>query len=75
MMENGFDLFATFFGDFGFPFANGGGGNQEAPLRANVVMDVMIKLKHLYTSTFVEITRNKPVMKAPHGTRATVDRR
>lgn len=70
MMDNGFDPFASFFGDFGFPFGNGnGGGNQEAPRGANVVMDVMVTLEDLYTGTFVEITRNKPVMKAAHGTR------
>lgn len=69
MMDNGFDPFASFFGDFGFPFGNGGGGNQEAPRGANIVMDVMVTLEDLYTGTFVEITRNKPVMKAAHGTR------
>lgn len=69
MMDNGFDPFASFFGDFGFPFGNGGGGNQETPRGANVVMDVIVTLEDLYTGTFVEITRNKPVMKAAHGTR------
>lgn len=69
-MDNGFDPFASFFGDFGFPFGNGhGGGNHETPKGANIVMDVTVTLEDLYTGTFVEITRNKPVMKTAHGTR------
>lgn len=68
MMENGFDPFASFFGDFGFPFGNNE-QQHETPKGANVVMDVMVTLEDLYTGTFVEITRNKPVMKAAKGTR------
>lgn len=71
-MDNSFDPFASFFGDFGFPFGNGhggGGGSHETPRGANIVMDVMVTLEDLYTGNFVEITRNKPVMKAAHGTR------
>jgi len=69
MMDNSFDPFASFFGDFGFPFGDNNGGNRETPRGANIVMDVMVTLEDLYSGTFVEITRNKPVMKAAHGTR------
>ncbi|XP_022902260.2 dnaJ homolog shv [Onthophagus taurus] len=68
MMDNGFDPFASFFGDFGFHF----GGNEqqnETPRGANVVIDVMVTLEDLYSGTFIEITRNKPVMKQTKGTR------
>lgn len=68
MMDN-VDPFASFFGDFGFPFGNGGEQQHETPRGANVVMDVLVTLEDLYTGTFVEITRYKPVMKAAKGTR------
>lgn len=66
MMDGGMDPFASFFGDFGFHF----GGNEQqhdTPRGANVVMDVYVTLEDLYSGTFVEITRNKPVMKAAKG--------
>lgn len=69
MMDNS-DPFASFFGDFGFHF--GGGeqhGNHDIPRGANVVMDLMVSLEELYTGNFVEITRNKPVLKPAKGTR------
>uniref|UniRef100_U5EV74 Putative molecular chaperone n=1 Tax=Corethrella appendiculata TaxID=1370023 RepID=U5EV74_9DIPT len=67
MMDNT-DPFAHFFGDFGFHF---GGQEQhhETPKGANIVMNLAVTLEELYTGNFVEITRNKPVMKAAHGTR------
>ncbi|KAG5892250.1 hypothetical protein JTB14_014620 [Gonioctena quinquepunctata] len=68
MMDGGMDPFASFFGDFGFHF----GGNEqkhETPKGADLVMDVFVSLEDLYTGTFIEITRNKPVMKAAKGTR------
>jgi DnaJ family protein B protein 11 len=68
MMDSGMDPFASFFGDFGFHF----GGNEqkhETPRGADVIMDVAVTLEDLYTGTFIEITRNKPVMKAAKGTR------
>lgn len=68
MMDGGMDPFASFFGDFGFHF----GGNEqrhETPKGADLVMDVFVTLEDLYTGTFIEITRNKPVMKAAKGTR------
>lgn len=67
MMDN-MDPFASFFGDFGFAF----GGNEqhhETPRGANIVMDVLVTLEDLYSGTFIEITRNKPVMKPAKGTR------
>lgn len=65
MMDN-MDPFASFFGDFGFHF---GGGEQQrdTPKGADIVMDVYVTLEDLYSGTFVEITRNKPVMKAAKG--------
>lgn len=68
MMDNS-DPFASFFGDFGFPFGGGGEQTHETPRGANIVMDVLVTLEDLYTGTFIEITRNKPVMKAAKGTR------
>ncbi|XP_028129956.1 dnaJ homolog shv [Diabrotica virgifera virgifera] len=68
MMDGGMDPFASFFGDFGFHF---GGGEQkhETPRGADLVMDVYVTLEDLYTGTFIEITRNKPVLKPSRGTR------
>ena len=69
MMDNNFDPFASFFGDFGFHFGGSNDQQNEAPRGANLEMNVMVTLEDLYTGTFVEITRNKPVMKAAKGTR------
>ncbi|XP_072377166.1 dnaJ homolog shv [Diabrotica undecimpunctata] len=68
MMDGGMDPFASFFGDFGFHF---GGSEQkhETPRGADLVMDVYVTLEDLYTGTFIEITRNKPVLKPSRGTR------
>lgn len=68
MMDGGMDPFSSFFGDFGFHF---GGSEQkhETPRGADLVMDVFVTLEDLYTGTFIEITRNKPVMKEARGTR------
>lgn len=68
MMDN-MDPFASFFGDFGFHFGNGGNEQHDTPKGANIIMDVFVTLEDLYSGTFVEITRNKPVMKAAKGTR------
>lgn len=67
-MDNS-DPFASFFGDFGFPFGNEGGRNHDTPRGANIVMDLYVTLEELYSGNFVEITRNKPVMKPASGTR------
>lgn len=68
MMDGGMDPFSSFFGDFGFHF---GGSEQkhETPRGADLVMDILVTLEDLYTGTFIEITRNKPVMKEAKGTR------
>ncbi|CRK99785.1 CLUMA_CG013093, isoform A [Clunio marinus] len=68
MMDGGMDPFASFFGDFGFNF---GGQEQrnEAHKGANIVMDLYATLEEMYTGNFVEITRNKPVLKPASGTR------
>lgn len=67
-LMNDADPFASFFGDFGFHFG-GNEQNQETPKGANIVMDVLVTLEDLYSGTFIEITRNKPVMKPAKGTR------
>lgn len=67
MMDNT-DPFAHFFGDFGFGFG-GGQEQRETPRGANIVMDLFVTLEELYNGNFVEITRNKPVMKPAQGTR------
>lgn len=67
-MMNNADPFASFFGDFGFHF----GGEQqqhETPRGADVIMKLTVTLEELYNGNFIEITRNKPVMKPASGTR------
>lgn len=67
-MMDGFDPFASFFGDFGFGF--GGDSQQhETPKGGNIVMDLFVTLEELYSGNFVQVTRNKPVMKPARGTR------
>lgn len=68
MMDNS-DPFASFFGDFGFHFGGGDNGHHETPRGANIVMDLYVTLEELYTGNFVEIVRNKPVLKPAPGTR------
>lgn len=66
--DNSADPFASFFGDFGFHF----GGEQQqhqTPKGANILMHLSVTLEELYRGNFIEITRNKPVMKAAKGTR------
>lgn len=67
MMDNS-DPFANFFGDFGFNF-NGESNQHDTPKGGNIVMDLYVSLEELYTGNFVEITRNKPVLKPASGTR------
>lgn len=69
MMDMGGDPFASFFGDFGFGFGGDNDGQREAPKGANIVMLMSVSLEELYTGNFVEIVRNKPVMKPASGTR------
>lgn len=68
-MMDGFDPFASFFGDFGFGFGNGDSQHHETPKGGNIVMDLYVTLEELYSGNFVQVTRNKPVMKPARGTR------
>ncbi|XP_029164308.1 dnaJ homolog shv [Nylanderia fulva] len=68
MMNNNMDPFSSFFGDFNFAF----GGEPQHPQEtkgANVIMELYVTLEELYSGNFIEITRNKPVMKTTKGTR------
>ncbi|KAI8428097.1 hypothetical protein MSG28_002369 [Choristoneura fumiferana] len=67
-MMNNNDPFASFFGDFGFHF--GGEPQQhETPRGADITMQLSVSLEELYNGNFIEITRNKPVIKPASGTR------
>ncbi|CAD7085823.1 unnamed protein product [Hermetia illucens] len=68
MMDNS-DPFSSFFGDFGFHFGGNDGGHHDTPRGGNIVMNLHVTLEELYTGNFVEITRNKPVLKPAPGTR------
>ncbi|XP_011309936.1 dnaJ homolog subfamily B member 11 [Fopius arisanus] len=68
-MMNNADPFASFFGDFGFHFGGESQQQHETPQGSNVVMDLFVSLEELYSGSFVEITRNKLVIKAAKGTR------
>ncbi|XP_030383853.1 dnaJ homolog shv [Scaptodrosophila lebanonensis] len=69
MMDHGGDPFASFFGDFGFHFGNGDPNHHDTPRGADIVMNLYASLEELYTGNFVEIVRNKPVVKPASGTR------
>ncbi|XP_054282556.1 dnaJ homolog shv [Macrosteles quadrilineatus] len=64
----GGDPFASFFGDFGF-FGGGGQESRDTPKGATITMDLWVTLEELYNGNFIEITRNKPVMRPAKGTR------
>lgn len=53
---NNMDPFASFFGDFGFPFGSNEQGSHEIPRGANIVMDVYVTLEELYSGTFIEVS-------------------
>uniref|UniRef100_A0A1B0FMT8 J domain-containing protein n=1 Tax=Glossina morsitans morsitans TaxID=37546 RepID=A0A1B0FMT8_GLOMM len=67
--DNNADPFASFFGDFGFHFGNGDHQQHDTPKGANIVMNMYVTLEELYSGNFVEIVRNKPVLKPASGTR------
>jgi DnaJ family protein B protein 11 len=72
MSGDGFDPFSSFFGDMGFGFNFGGQGQhgeREVPRGADITMDIWVTLEELYSGNFVEVVRNKPVMKPASGTR------
>ncbi|XP_075212168.1 dnaJ heat shock protein family member shriveled [Lycorma delicatula] len=60
------DPFSSF---FGFHFGDESEQQRETPKGATIVMDVYVTLEELYSGNFIEITRNKPVMKPAKGTR------
>jgi len=61
------DPFASFFGDF-FDGGEGGGHNQR-PKGGDIVMDLFVTLEEVYTGTFIEMIRYKPVARPASGTR------
>lgn len=69
----GGDPFGDFFGGFGGGFDFFGGGDHEQqnqrPKGGDVVMDLFVTLEEIYTGTFIEIVRNKPVSKPAPGVR------
>ncbi|CAK9795825.1 DnaJ homolog shv [Anthophora quadrimaculata] len=65
-MMNNADPFASF---FGFHFAGESNHQHETRKSSNIVMDLVVTLEELYSGNFIEITRNKPVMKTAKGTR------
>ncbi|XP_031623165.1 dnaJ homolog shv [Contarinia nasturtii] len=67
-MDNS-DPFASFFGDFGFSFGGEDRGPRDTPKGGTITMDLFVTLEELYSGNFIEITRNKPVMKPASGTR------
>ncbi|XP_001950907.1 dnaJ homolog shv [Acyrthosiphon pisum] len=67
-MAAGHDPFASFFGDFGFHFDESP-GQKEIPKGGTIVLDLHVSLEELYNGNFVQVTRNKPVIKPAHGTR------
>jgi len=69
MMDGGMDPFSSFFGDFGFHFGGGRESKHEVQKGATIVMDLFVTLEELYSGNFVEVKRNKPVMKPASGTR------
>lgn len=69
MMDFGADPFASFFGDLGFQFGNGDPHEHQTPRGANIVMNLYVTLEELYSGNFVEIVRNKPVLKPAAGSR------
>nr|QGX86462.1 DNAJ [Sogatella furcifera] len=54
---------------FGFHFGDEDGGQRETPRGATITMDVFVTLEELYNGNFIEITRNKLIMKPTSGTR------
>ncbi|KAL0273860.1 UNVERIFIED_CONTAM: hypothetical protein PYX00_006441 [Menopon gallinae] len=70
-MMDGMDPFASFFGDFHFGGFHFGGGEDKHEIRkgADIVMDLYVTLEELFVGNFVEITRNKPVIRPAKGTR------
>ncbi|XP_050530187.1 dnaJ homolog shv [Daktulosphaira vitifoliae] len=68
MAGGGHDPFASFFGDFGFHFDDSP-GHKETPKGGTIVLDLAVTLEELYNGNFVQVTRNKPVIRPASGTR------
>lgn len=64
----GHDPFSSFFGDF-FGGGGGHGGDEESPRGEDVNMELWTSLEELYNGAFVEVLRNKAVVKPASGTR------
>ncbi|KYN33891.1 DnaJ like protein subfamily B member 11 [Trachymyrmex septentrionalis] len=69
MMNSNMDPFASFFGDINFHFGGESHQQHQTPKGSNVIMDLFVTLEELYSGNFIEITRNKPVIKTVKGTR------
>lgn len=69
----GEDPFASFFGGgfggFGDFFGNGGEEQHQRPRGGDVSMELFVSLEEIYTGTFIEMVRFKPIPKAAAGTR------
>ncbi|KAK2577450.1 hypothetical protein KPH14_003555 [Odynerus spinipes] len=68
MMDNS-NPFASFFGDFSFQFSGEPSHQHETPRGTNIIVDLPVTLEELYSGNFIEITRNKLVVKTSKGTR------
>ncbi|GFU49415.1 dnaJ homolog shv [Trichonephila clavipes] len=67
--SGGSDPFASFFGDFGFFTGGNRQGSREIPKGGDIIMDLWVSLEELYSGNFVEVVRNKPVIRPAKGTR------
>lgn len=67
--SGGNDPFASFFGDFGFFSGGSRSGQREIPRGGDIIMDLWVTLEELYSGNFVEVVRNKPVIRPAKGTR------
>lgn len=73
--SGGDDPFASFFGGgFGGGFGDffGGGGEErqhQRPRGGDIAMDLFVTLEEVYTGTFIEIVRYKPIAKPASGSR------
>lgn len=67
--SGGNDPFASFFGDFAFFTGGQRSDSQEVPRGADIVIDLWVTLEELYSGNFVEVIRNKPVIRPASGTR------
>uniref|UniRef100_H2ZCH2 DnaJ homolog subfamily B member 11 n=1 Tax=Ciona savignyi TaxID=51511 RepID=H2ZCH2_CIOSA len=70
MSGGGHDPFSSFFGDFfSFNFNGEQQGQRDVIKGDSFVIPLEVTLEEIYSGNFVEIVRNKPVMKPTSGTR------